>query len=144
MPQKDVTAWLQRAIGELPMVTASPDRLGGTEYQIGDVSLGHVHPHGTVDLDAGEHLADLVVSSGWATPSAPGRLTIDLSRPQGGTVALWLLCRNYRRASTMLAAAASPNGATAHVSFETPGPPPSIRMLDEVGMSSLGSSPPGP
>ncbi len=144
MPQKDVTAWLQRAIGELPLVTANPDQLGGTEYQIGDVSLGYVHPHGTVDLEAGQQLTELAVGNGWATPSAPGRLTVDLSQPQGGTVALWLLCRNYRRASTVLAAAASPNGATAHASFEAAGTPPLIRILDEVGTSSLRSSQPGP
>lgn len=123
MPQTDVMAWLHRAIGDLPMVTTHSDTVGGTEYQIGDVTLGHINQRGMVDLDTGPRLG--------------GRLTIDLSQPEGGTVALWLLCRNYRLA-------ASPNGATASASFEAPDIPPSIQMLDVVGMSLLRSSPPGP
>ncbi len=123
MPQTDVMAWLHRAIGDLPKVTAHPHPLGGTEYQLGDVTLGYIDQCGIVDLDTGPELA--------------GRLTIDLSRPEGGTVALWLLCRNYRLA-------ASPNGATGDASFEAPDIAPSILLLDGAGTSSLRSNPPGP
>jgi hypothetical protein len=103
MPQKDITDWLHHAMLGLPSVTAAPQPGGGVEYQIGEVGLGHLQHPGRVDLDPGPQLADLVVRSGWAAPNGadePGRLTIDLAQPQGGLVALWLLCRNYRWAST--------------------------------------------
>jgi Luciferase len=103
MPQQDRTAWLHQAMLGLPKVTADPDPQGGVEYHIGEIGLGRVHQPGTVDLDAEPQLADMVVRSGWAAPNGgatPGRLTIDLAQPQGGIVALWLLCRNYRWART--------------------------------------------
>src|SRR6266516_1385159 len=102
MPQQEITAWLHGAMLGLPRVTADPDPDGGVEYHIGEVGLGHLlgdrQGPGSVEVDAGPQLADLAVRSGWAAPGAgaPGRLTIDLAEPQGGIVALWLLCRNYR------------------------------------------------
>lgn len=100
---KDITAWLHQAMLDLPRVTAQPHPLGGIEYHMGEVGLGHLHHRGRVEVDAGPQLAAMVVRSGWAAPDghgAPGRLSIDLAQPQGGSVALWLLCRNYRLAST--------------------------------------------
>jgi hypothetical protein len=140
MSHTDVAAWLWHAMGELPRVTRRPHPRGGIEYRVGEVRLGLVKDCGLVDLDAGPPLADLVLRSGWAVPQRdglPGRLTVDLSRPLGGTVALWLLCRNYRRAC-------GPDGVAAHVSFDTPDAPPSIRILDQVGVRSLLSSSPDP
>ena len=139
MSHNDVAAWLWHAISELPEVTAGPHPHGGTEFRVGDVLLGQVRDPGLVELDADNALADLLVRNGWATPNqtgAPGRLTVDLSRPLGGTVALWLLCRNYRRAC-------GPDGSDAHVSFDTPDAPPSIRNLDQVATGSLHSVAPG-
>jgi hypothetical protein len=103
MPQQDTTAWLHHAMLGLPRVSARTDPEGGVEYHVGGIGLGLLHDKDQVDVDAGPQLADMVVRSGWAAPhgpGAPGRLTIDLTHPQGGTVALWLLCRNYRWAST--------------------------------------------
>jgi hypothetical protein len=122
MPQTEVISWLHRAIIELPMVTTQLHPRGGTEYQLGDFSLGLVE-HSFVYVDTG--------------PEFGGRVRVDLSEPDGGTTALWLLCRNYRLAT-------SPNSVTGHATFEAPAIPPSIRILDEVGISSLRSSPPGP
>lgn len=148
MSQQDVVAWLYRAIGELPMVTARPaDRLDGIEYYVGEVRLGRISCQGFVHLDAGHRLADVVMRCGWAKPDPagpPGRLAIDLAAPLGGTVALWLLCRNYRCAREAAASDSSPDVAAEHVSFDTHGAPPSIRLLDQVGTGSLRSSPPGP
>jgi hypothetical protein len=147
MSHEEVAAWLHAALAELPRVTAQPQPLGGVKYHTGDIELGHVQPCGLACLDAEPHVASLVVRSGWAAPDrhgVPGRLTIDLSQPQGGTVALWLLVRNYRVAGTTPSTDASPapgpDGSTAGVSFDTRGTPPSIRLLGQVGTGSLSSS----
>jgi hypothetical protein len=139
MSHDDVAAWLWHAMSALPEVIACPHPYGGTEYRLGELRLGRVRDPGLVELDVEGPLAEAVVRDGWATPDRggpPGRLTVDLTRPLGGTVALWLLCRNYRRAG-------DPNSSAGHVSFDTPDAPPSIRKLDQVGISSLRSIPPG-
>ena len=148
MSQQDVMTWLSRAISELPMVITRPaDRLDGIEYYVGEVRLGRINCQGFVFVDAGYELADMVVRNGWAVPDrdgSPDRLVIDLAGARSGAVALWLMCRNYRCAMVSTAPAASPDGATGHVSFDTLDAPPSIRMLDQVGTGSLRSRPPGP
>jgi hypothetical protein len=122
MPQTEVLTWLHRAIADLPMVTTELHPLGGTRYQLGEFTLGLIDER-FVYVDTG--------------PQLRGRVHVDLSEPDGALTALWLLCRNYRLAT-------SPNRVTGHASFEAPDIPPSMQILDEVGMNSLRSSPPGP
>jgi hypothetical protein len=122
MPQTEVMEWLHSAIADLPMVTTELHPLGGTTYRLGERTLGLVDQ------------SFVYVETG---PELGGPMSIDLSEPEGGTTALWLLCRNYRLAT-------SPNSGTESTTFEAPDIPPSIRILDEVGISSLVSKPPGP
>ena len=142
MSHEEVVAWLHGALGELPRVAAQPQPHGGVTYRRDDVELGQLHPCGLAGLDMEPDIAELVVRNGWAKPDShggPGRLTVDLSRSAGGAVALWLLLRNYRQAGELLPAPV-PDGSAERVSFDTPGLPPSIPVLDGAGSPSVPSS----
>jgi hypothetical protein len=98
---ENVARWLHDSLLALPGVKAAPHPLGGVEYRLGAVELGHVHREELADVDAGPALADRVVGLGLAevNPYAPpGWLSIDLHSRDGGRTALWLFSRNYRRA----------------------------------------------
>jgi hypothetical protein len=91
---------LHDVLMQLPGVSAHEHQLGGVEYRVGDVEIGHVHRHVSADVDAGAALARAVVRRGLAevNPYAPdGWLTIDLAGSGGLRVARWLFLRNHRR-----------------------------------------------
>ena len=82
MPVRGAAEKIDAAMRELPGVSASPHRFGGTEYRLARREIGHVHGDTLVDIPFTKQIREELVAGGKAE-----RHHI---LPESGWVSVWL------------------------------------------------------